>query len=80
MKITDRLKGLLADHRMSQTQFAEAISVRRETVSRWFTGETSFNPDKTTIDLILAVAKTFDPTIDYDQLFGESALPPAASE
>lgn len=67
------LRKLLADNNISITTFADEIGIRRETVSRWFSGEEPPNPTRNTIDAILRFCRRFDASWTYDRLFRTEA-------
>ena len=71
MKANPRLITFLAEHKKTGADLARDIGVSTSTVTRLLRGEVDTR--KRTLDSVLRVCKELDPTVTYEDLFGDAA-------
>jgi transcriptional regulator with XRE-family HTH domain len=64
-----KLKAVIRRNRQSQKDVAAAIGVTEETLSRWSRGH--IQPTSENLIALLAHLRTFEPTLEADDLLGE---------
>ncbi|MDB2620245.1 hypothetical protein N9X87_00420 [bacterium] len=72
-----RLQAFISMHSVSQTQLAEIVGITRMAVSYKIRGLRPWKNEE--INAVLAFCRQYDPSITYEDLFGEQ-LPMAAGE
>jgi DNA-binding Xre family transcriptional regulator len=72
MKANIRLTRFLIRHGKKASELARDTGMSEATVSRVLSGVTD-NPRKDTVDAILRACKSLDPTVTYEDLFGDAA-------
>lgn len=60
IKIVERLKELMKNYNVNQSQLAEAIGVSQSSISGWVTGK-----KEPSIESLWKLANYFDETVDY---------------